>query len=262
MKTTVIIVTHESAGVLDDALTALHRIPNLPIMVVDNASADASAAIAERRNARLIRLPKNLGFAAAANRGARCCDADLLCFLNPDCLLDEATVAAAAAALGTDPMACAVPDFRHDAELVAGCQPGYSQWKVLADILETNGWRPDWIARLKARPDYHDHTWHWPLGTCLFVRRAFFEQLGGFDESYFLYMEDVDFGRRLCAAGGIVVPLGIPVRHLSMRGAEVSRARRMKLLNGNRIRFARKHYGLLFSLFLRMVWAGANMRNR
>ena len=75
-------------------------------------------------------------------------------------------------------------------------------------------------------------------------------------------MEDVDFGRRLCAAGGIVVPLGIPVRHLSMRGAEVSRARRMKLLNGNRIRFARKHYGLLFSLFLRMVWAGANMRNR
>ena len=62
--------------------------------------------------------------------------------------------------------------------------------------------------------------------------------------------------------GGIVVPLGIPVRHLSMRGAEVSRARRMKLLNGNRIRFARKHYGLLFSLFLRMVWAGANMRNR
>ena len=263
MKTTVIIVTHESAGVLDDTLKALHRIPNLSTIVVDNASTDASIAIAERHNAHVLRLPKNLGFAAAANEGARAAQTDLLCFLNPDCLLNEATTTAALSTLAKHPQSCAVPDFEQSDGRVAGCQPGYTRRKLLADMLETNGWNPNgWIDRLKAHPRYHDASWNWPLGTCLFIRRDFFRTIKGFDPSYFLYMEDVDFGRRIHAAGGTVIPLGTYLHHLGMHGSGVPRERRTELLNRGRLLFARKAYGLCYASFLRGALAMAEWKTR
>ena len=255
MNTTVIIVTHESALVLDDTLTALDRIPGLTTLIVDNASTDTSAAIAESHGARVLRLPKNVGFAAAANKGVQAAQGEILCFLNPDCLLDETTVAAAVAALSKHPRSCAVPDFEQGEGRVAGCQPGYTRRKLLADILETNGWNPGWIAQLKAHPDYHDMTWNWPLGTCMFVQSSFFNEVGGLDASYFLYMEDVDFGQRIDAAGGTTLPIGTTLRHLSMHGAGVPRGRRMELLNAGRLLYARKTYGLCFTTFLRGVLA-------
>lgn len=263
MKTTVIIVTHESADVLDDALQALDRIPGLSILVVDNASTDASTAIAERHGARVLRLPGNTGFATAANAGAQASQTDFLCFLNPDCLLDEATMAAALSALAKHPRTCAVPDFMHDDGRVAGCQPGYTRRKLLADILEANAWNPaGWIDRLKAHPHYHDASWNWPLGTCLFIQRDFLRELGGFDASYFLYMEDVDLGRRIHAAGGTIIPLGTTLRHLSMHGSGMPRRQRMKLLNRGRLLFARKVYGVCFAAFLRTTLAMAEWKTR
>jgi len=187
-----IMVTHQSAAVLADSLETLRHIPGVATLVIDNASTDGSAEIAGQLGAQVIRLDHNAGFAAAANEGARHAEADVLCFLNPDCLLDEATVSTAHSILRTRPKTCTVPDFDQPNGHVSGCQPGYTRRKLLADILETNGWNPSGlIERLKAHPSYHDGSWLWPLGSCVFIRRDFFKQLGGFDPCYFLYMEDV-----------------------------------------------------------------------
>ncbi len=250
MHTTVILITHQSERVLGSCLDNLFGLPDLSMLVVDNASTDGTRAVAQARGVRLLARDHNTGFAAAANFGARHADGELLCFLNPDCLLTAETLAAARTCLADRPLACATPDFVQDDAVLPGRQPGYTWRKVLADLAENNQRWPGLVQRWRnARPA----TWHWPLGTCLFVPAETFRALGGFDESYFLYMEDVDFGWRLHQAGGEVLALGTRVTHLGQQGSSLDLAARLARLNEARIQFARRHYGPLVGVLARRL---------
>src|SRR6185312_16727323 len=79
MSVDVVVVTYESAAQLRDCLTALP--PGTAVTVVDNASTDGSADLAESLGARVVRNAENTGFAAAANAGAREGNAELVLFL-------------------------------------------------------------------------------------------------------------------------------------------------------------------------------------
>lgn len=245
MHITVIIVTHQSAATLGTCLRPLSGMPDVAVQVVDNASTDATREIAVRHGVRLLPLDTNRGFAAAANVGAAGVDAGLLCFLNPDCLLSDEAVAAARRALPEGFAGCGVPAFDQRGTVVAGRQPGYTWRKVLADVMEDNRRFPGVGRRMRGHPRHHDHRWHWPLGACVFVPAAFFALMGGFDERYFLYMEDVEFGLKVHRHGGSVVGLPVTLRHGGMEGSDISSDRRRRLLNGARIQFARRHYGPL-----------------
>jgi len=245
MDTTAVVVTHQSARVLESCLVRLAELPGLSVLVVDNASTDGSREIAAARGILVLASGANSGFAAAANRGGRAAGSRLLCFLNPDCLLTAETLDAARAALAHRPLACAVPDFEQGGAVLPGRQPGYTWRKVLADLMENNRRFPGVLRRLRAHAAHHDTTWHWPLGTCLFVPAPLFQGLGGFDERYFLYMEDVEFGWRLNRRGGEVVSLSTRVAHGGMQGADVAPGLRRRLLNAARVQFARRHYGVL-----------------
>lgn len=245
MHVTVVIVTHQSAATLAACLRSLEGLGDLSVRVVDNASADASREIALRHGAAVQALDRNVGFAAGSNRGAEDVFAGLLCFLNPDCLLTPAAVDAARTALAGRTAACAVPDFEQSGGIVAGRQPGYTWRKVLADTMEDNG-RLRIVRRwLRGHPRHHDQGWHWPLGTCLFVPAAFFHHVGGFDERYFLYMEDVEFGLQVSRHGGEIIALPVRLSHGGMQGADVDPGKRRRLLNAARVGFARRHYGPL-----------------
>lgn len=243
MDTTAIVVTHQSAGVLGPCLDRLAELPGLAVLVVDNASTDGSRELAAARGVPVLASKTNSGFAAAANLGARAAGRPLLCFLNPDCLLTAETLDAARTALAHRPQACAVPDFDQDGTVVPGRQPGYTWRKVLADLMENNRRFPALTRRLRAHAAHHDTGWHWPLGTCLFVPAPLFKAVGGFDERYFLYMEDVEFGWQLSRRGGEVVALSTSVAHGGMQGATVAHGQRQRLLNAARVQFARRHYG-------------------
>jgi|LakMenEpi03Aug12_release.lakeMendotaPanAssembly.Ray.scaffolds.fasta_scaffold34806_5 GT2 family glycosyltransferase len=243
MHVTVVIVTHQSAATLGVCLRSLEGLRDLSVRVIDNASTDTSREIAMHQGAAVRALDHNVGFAAASNRGAEGVSDGLLCFLNPDCLLTPDAVDAARSALSNRVAACAVPDFEQMGTLVAGRQPGYTWRKVLADIMEDNGRMHGVLRWLRQHPRHHDRGWHWPLGTCLFVPATFFHQVGGFDERYFLYMEDVEFGLQVRRHGGEVIALPVRLRHGGMQGADVAPALRRRLLNAARIQFARSHYG-------------------
>ncbi len=77
---------------------------------------------------------------------------------------------------------------------------------------------------LRSAPWIDDRSWAWPLGTCLFVERDTFKALGGFDESYFCYMEDVELGLRAARAKVAIRLLDAEVLHLGQKGrASMSR---------------------------------------
>jgi N-acetylglucosaminyl-diphospho-decaprenol L-rhamnosyltransferase len=244
----VIVVSHQSAAVLARCLDGLPVELQRQAIVVDNASTDGSAALAAAHGVRVVESGANLGYARAANLGAEAAAGAVLCFLNPDCLPStELLEAGVAAVAGGSPVA-AVPDLRDaDGAIISGRQPGYTRLKLLADIFDVG--RPTRaLARVLLRMErVHDRSWWWPHGACLFVGRSTFRALGGFDSRYFLYMEDVDFGRRLCTAGGALLALGVLVDHSGGGGAAVDPYRRRDLLLAARLLYARYNYGRMLA---------------
>jgi N-acetylglucosaminyl-diphospho-decaprenol L-rhamnosyltransferase len=251
---TTVIVTHNSAAVLPDCLDSLKRSSSGSVIVVDNASTDRSVAIARAAGAEVHELDRNTGFAKAANQGARAARSSFLCFLNPDCRVDDPLLEAAANVLRQRGRCIALPRFLHDdGSVVPGCQPGYTRKKLLADVIENNfGW-PRVIRLLKRMPGYDARGWQWPLCACAFIQKELFLEVGGFDERYFLYMEDVELGSSICQAGGVITGLDATVHHHAQTGSAVSLEHRVKLLNTARLQYARRHYGAGFEWLLRRL---------
>lgn len=258
----VVIVTHRSEAAIGPCLAALPEQLLGRTVVVDNASDDATAERVLATRARLLRQDRNHGFAAAANRGAAAADGDAVCFLNPDCTISPEQLEEGRAAIA-DGAACAAPHLAEPGgALVPGRQPGYTALKLLADTLETNWGFARSVAWLRALPGHDDRTWWWPHGACTFVERDAFLRLGGFDERFFLYMEDVDLGRRLSAAGATIRQLDTIVEHRLGHGASVPRLQRLALLNRGRARYATIHHGRMLAVGLRLVAGPAMLARR
>lgn len=238
-----VVVTHNSSAHLKECLTAVAKTDHHGVVVVDNGSSDDSVAIAKQCSAYVVKLESNLGFGRAANLGAAISHGDVLCFLNPDCFINNDTVMDALAVIGNMDKCCAVPDVMEGTRLVKGKQPGYTRLKLTADMLEPYSRFDSMRQSLKCHPDYHDRTWYWPFGACFFVLRENFLTLGGFDEKYFMYMEDVDLGRRLYGSGFSIVGLNRVVEHLAQAGSNLDADQRRQLLDKARLQYADRNYG-------------------
>lgn len=248
-----VIVTHNSSKLIGYCLDKLAdlsaHLPN-EIIVVDNGSMDDTLEKIARPGVTILRNPRNEGFAAAANRGARAARADQLCFLNPDCVMTLAAAEAALAVLRAKPGAIAVPDYVDwHGERTAGRQPGYSRIKLIADMLHSHG-KVRLAERLKQLPGYDCDSWSWPLAAALFTSRSSFARLGGFDERYFCYMEDVAIGVEMGKRGLEIVRLDQVLPHFGRHGADVAPVLRAQMLSAARIQFARLYYGRTFAIAL------------
>jgi len=198
----VILVTYKSRP-LAEAL--LSRLPaDLPVALVDNArGADGvDRLVVDRPNARYLAGPAQ-GFARAANLGARTSDADYLVFVNPDSGPSLAQLETLVSDLEADPALVAVgattvlPDGRVELG-VGGWEP--TVWRCLVHALGLHKFWP--TAGVYARPvPGRPLTLEWLSGACLAVPREDFLALGGFDERFFVYNEDMAFGRRARQAG-------------------------------------------------------------
>ncbi|MFN3521827.1 MAG: glycosyltransferase family 2 protein [Phenylobacterium sp.] len=217
-RVSVVMVVYMTGEALGESVARVLADPLVDeFVIVDNGSPCAEATrlqgLAERDGrVRLIAGQGNVGFARGANLGARAASGEILVFLNPDAFLQSGCVAGLVRAIENRP----VPS------LVGG--------RVLnADRTEQRGARRGDITPMTALmslsrlaqkvPAWRQYEVHWendaapdqvaPVptvsGACLCMRREDFEAVGGFDEGYFLHVEDVDLCWRVRRAGGQVL---------------------------------------------------------
>jgi len=210
---TAIVVTFDSAHALPECLGALQA-DGVPALVVDNASTDATPAMAEGQGARVIRNARNEGYGRANNIGARAAESEFLLVVNPDCVVENGAVA------------CLVDAARRypDAVLLAPqiVEPDGRVFYQPRSLLATSLTNPDGQLVLpegEACAPFFS-------GACFLIRRDVFLALGGFDESIFLFYEDDDLCRRIADSGAalVYVPQAI-VRHGRGRSSGEKRGR-------------------------------------
>jgi N-acetylglucosaminyl-diphospho-decaprenol L-rhamnosyltransferase len=224
-----VVVTYQSAPTIDLCLQRLRAAAAVAqIRVVDNASGDDTLAVVQRhalsdRRVRFIANPDNPGFAVACNQGAADCDAPWLAFVNPDCLVETESLARLRAHARSDAHS-AMPEKLLGADLVdeAGVRDGAARRRDpdFAAMLRSSAAR-----RLDLGADADVALQPVPAisGALMFLPRALFDRIGGFDESYRLHAEDLDLCRRARDAVAMVA-VANDVRVVHVRGVS-SRSR-------------------------------------
>lgn len=258
----VVIVTYNSAEVLAGCLRSLRGAAE--VVVVDNASADESVAVAHQSGVcTVIANQTNRGFAAAVNQGVGSLRAPLLLVLNPDVVLQTG--------LGPD-TEIVRQAFRAEVGLVGGrldaeeggYQHGFGVRRLptpallAAEALLLNRlWPGNPLNRRYRCADFDPaaaQECEQPAGAFLLFRRDVFDALGGFDESFFpLWFEDVDFCKRVLDAGYRIryEPTARGIHRGGHSLVRLSATNRQRAWYGNLLRFAEKHFSPVASFFLR-----------
>ena len=211
---TAIVVSYDSAEVLPSCLAAL-AVEGVSAIVVDNASADASAAVAVQQGAQVLRNTCNEGYGRANNCGVRAAATAFVLIVNPDLEIQPGAVAALLAAAEAYPDAAAFAP-----RLVEPSGRVFLQPRSLLSPPHLNQ-----AARI-VLPE-GDACLPFLSGACLLLRREVFLSLGGFDPAIFLFYEDDDLCRRLREAGHALVHVdGASARHGRGRSSAPSPQRR------------------------------------
>jgi N-acetylglucosaminyl-diphospho-decaprenol L-rhamnosyltransferase len=194
----VVIVTYEDAGRVGRTLSVLaaQLQPDDELVVVDNGSRDGTARVVSEAapRAQVLAQERNLGFAGGCNVGAAASRAPLLLFLNPD--------------------AIPAPGSLDALRRVAAERPGWGAWQALVTLpggheINTSGgvthflgmgWAGSCGQPVETAPaDLAEVSF--ASGAALVVRRDAWDRVGGFDERYFMYGEDLDLALRLWLSG-------------------------------------------------------------
>ncbi|HXW50910.1 MAG TPA: glycosyltransferase family 2 protein [Candidatus Acidoferrales bacterium] len=218
----VIIVSYNAAEELAAALRSVAALPEVradpafaEVIVSDNGSADDSVAQARAAfpGVRVIENGANLGFAKACNIGARAATAPLLFFLNPDARAHAGVLRNAVDYFAAHPdVAMAGAKLLNaDGSIAESCGEFDTWWQA---FLRSSAWGELPMFRPQAN-GYELRRWDYQgerdvdlvVGAAMFIRSSIFAELGGFDERFFLYHEEIDFAHRLHDRGLRVVYL-------------------------------------------------------
>ena len=235
----------------------------LEVIVVDNASADGSPeAVAERFPAtRVVANAENAGFARACNQGLALARAPLVLLLNSDALVRPGAVESMAALLDARPGVGAVGPrtLAADGSVQVSFGPPLTplnEWKQRRLVQGVRAREPAALGRAAALAAL-EHEPAWLSASCLLARREALAGIGGFDEAFFLYEEDVDLCRRLRQAGWALVftPEAEVVHHLG-RSMEQAPERARREYHRSHLLYYRKHNGPVATALLRVWLAG------
>lgn len=206
----VAVVGYRSDEVLGPFLSSVRSqtTPPVELVMVDNSGpSESTRALVEGAGARYVPLPDNPGYGGAMNLAvAQMPDTvRFVMICNPDLVLGADTIDRLMTALDEAPERAAVgPLIRNlDGSVYPSARAIPSLSTGVGHALFHRAWpRNPWTRSYHAEQEATiERDCGWLSGACLMVRRSAFEAVGGFDEDYFMYFEDVDLGYRLGQAG-------------------------------------------------------------
>jgi len=245
----IVVVTFNSADVIDECLDACVRQPGCSVVVVDNASTDETVSrVRERTTVQLIANAANLGFAGAVNQGIAALEDEAVLLLNPDAapvagldlleqtVMSEGVGAASGRLIGTD--------GREQERFHIRSLP--TAWSLAFEVSGLNRIWPGNPVNRRYRPGVLNTVSDvdQPAGAFLMVRRSAWQAIGGFDEGFFpIWFEDVDFCKRIKDSGRRIVYLPDAIaRHRGGHSAsQLSWKQRQLFWYGSLLRYASKH---------------------
>ncbi len=283
LRCSVIVVTYNSVEAIGPCLEALAG-QDCEIIVVDNASQDGTVRRVEEfvawHELRLLANDRNLGFAAAANQGAREATGDRLLLLNPDAIAEPGAVKALLQCMESNDAAVAGGALlENDGAPARGF--AFRRLPTLATLLceamLVNQLWPRNPVNLGYRcldADYSQpQEIEQPAGACVAITRKTWDELGGFDEQFFpVWFEDVDFCKRLLEHGGRI--LYCPSARFRHSGAhsvsKLSLRDKQVFWYTNMLRYSRKNFshgqvrllrtGIVAGMLLRSIAALLGVR--
>jgi N-acetylglucosaminyl-diphospho-decaprenol L-rhamnosyltransferase len=257
---TAVVVSWNTREHLARALAALHAAVDglrVETIVVDNGSTDGSQAMVTETfpGVRLIQSPANVGFGRACNVGAASGTGRTVLLLNSDCELRPGALGVLFGSLDADPALGAV--FARLVNSDGTLQPSVhdalpTPWSYAADVAFGSSmlyalYRAPLLKRVLLRGTLRrhcrPHDVAWGGAACMLVRRKAFEAVDGFDERFFMYMEDVDLCARLADAGFRLrfVPEAVAVHHWGVSAAR-SATPVVRHAYASRLAYCDKHF--------------------
>ncbi|MDX1411727.1 MAG: glycosyltransferase family 2 protein [Nitrospirales bacterium] len=257
MESSIVVVTFNSRSVIRECLAPLADLAESELIVVDNASTDDTLEVVARDFPEVMcqRLPENKGFGNACNQAAAKSAGKCLVFLNPDAVASPEAVRILYQFLNRHPRAGIAGGrlIDEDNQPLASMGDLPSLWRMvfdkfiapLAPYVAVHGvWRTligqiSAKYRLPGQPVSVD----WVSGAALCCRRSTWETIGGFDDRFFLYYEDVDLCLRAVQAGWEVwhLPQAL-IRHQSGASFQGDRKLQKQVYYASQEMFFRKHH--------------------
>jgi GT2 family glycosyltransferase len=212
------------------------------IIVVDNNSADGSADYLGRRfgsRVKIIPLSDNLGFGRANNEGEKKSQGSFLFFLNSDTIITSDVLAEFTACFNDPDVAVVAPRL-----ILPDGRPQPDSLSKFPDLLNTL------MGKFNISPN--EQGAEWVSGAALAVKKSVFDEIGGFDEKFFMYFEDVDLCYRVKKTGKkIKIAAGAAVTHLGGKSI-ADNAVRKKYYYQSQDYFFRKHFGVIPEVLLKL----------
>jgi len=248
-QVSVLIVAYQAKRMTLDCLESVFehtRGVSFEVLLIDNGTDGTQQAVADAfPEVRLVPSPGNVGFGGGNNVAARHARGRYLLLLNPDTLLHDDAISALARCAQAHPEAGAwggltiLPDGRRDPSCM---QIGPSLWTSVVNAIGFGRWRRGGLPEGATEPA--------PVkvlsGAFMMVEAEAWRALGGFDESFFMYNEEVDLCYRIRQRLGrpVVMTPEARVTHLVGSG-QAANPRRIVAMMQSRMHFDRKHHGRL-----------------
>lgn len=253
-KLSIIIVSWNVRELLRKCLTSIFYQTKIPfeVIVVDNASRDGSAEMVAKNfpQVRLIRNMKNVGFGKANNQGVKLARGEYVIFLNDDTEIKNGALDTMVTWLDRHSAVGVIGArlLNPDGTLQRGTARCFPTFKVLATMLL--GWHSFLLHKKWLRQHYlldetftHDTAVDQVMGASLMTRKSLLDKLGGFDEEFWIWFEEIDLCQRYHEAGYqvYVVSQAAIIHHQGKSFVQIIKLKKFCQLTRSLLIYSRKH---------------------
>ncbi|MCY3797387.1 MAG: glycosyltransferase family 2 protein [Chloroflexi bacterium] len=268
----IIIVSWNVGELLDRCLASLHKTRratrpgsqdefSFEIIVVDSASEDGSAELVRERHSTVVLLPQkeNVGFTRGNNIGLAQARGAYLLLLNPDTEVSPDALATMLDYMNRHPRTGILgPHTLNSDDSHQSTRRRFPT--LLTGIFEStwlSAWAPAAVERTYRMLDTRDDDIlqaDWVQGSALLLRREVYDGIGGLDEGFTMYSEELDYCRRAKSAGwGVTYHGGAYITHHGGKSSEQAGALKQIHFQSSKLRYFRKHHGYGHYLILRAI---------